>query len=164
VSINALFYGDNLDVLRRYVKDETVDLVYLDPPFNSNANYSVLFGHADGSRSAAQIQAFEDTWRWDQAAAEAFQQTVIKGGQVAAARTSTAARAGRRARLAASPQRVSARSHSNDVGGPRRCGAGLVHPPLARRRTPAESQPGAFVDPCDEGLDRSQTNARPNRI
>ena len=64
MATNALYYGDNLDVLRRYVKDETVDLVYLDPPFNSNANYSVLFGHADGTRSAAQIQAFEDTWHW----------------------------------------------------------------------------------------------------
>ena len=86
-SDNALFYGDNLDVLRRYVKDESVDLVYLDPPFNSNANYSVLFGHADGSQSAAQIQAFEDTWRWDQAAATMFQETVLGGGQVATALT-----------------------------------------------------------------------------
>jgi len=43
---NVLFYGDNLDVLRRHVKDESVDLVYLDPPFNSNADYNVLFGHA----------------------------------------------------------------------------------------------------------------------
>jgi DNA modification methylase len=82
---NALYYGDNLDVLRRYVKDETVDLVYLDPPFNSNANYSVLFGHADGKRSAAQIQAFEDTWHWDQSAAAAFQETVTQGGHVASA-------------------------------------------------------------------------------
>ncbi len=82
---NALYYGDNLDVLRRYVKDETVDLVYLDPPFNSNANYSVLFGHADGSKSDAQIQAFEDTWRWDQSAALAFQETVTQGGAVAEA-------------------------------------------------------------------------------
>ena len=82
---NLLFYGDNLDVLRRYVKDETIDLIYLDPPFNSNATYSVLFGHADGTKSDAQIQAFEDTWRWDQAAAAAFQQTVTSGGGVASA-------------------------------------------------------------------------------
>jgi DNA modification methylase len=82
---NALYYGDNLDVLRRYVKDESVDLVYLDPPFNSNANYSVLFGHADGTQSAAQIQAFEDTWRWDEAAAATFQETVTAGGDVASA-------------------------------------------------------------------------------
>lgn len=84
---NSLFYGDNLDVLRRYVHDETVDLVYLDPPFNSNANYNVLFGHTDGSRAAAQIKAFEDTWRWDQAAAAAFQKTVQAGGDVAQALT-----------------------------------------------------------------------------
>lgn len=82
---NVLFYGDNLDVLRRHVRDETVDLVYLDPPFNSNASYSVLFGHTDGSRSAAQIQAFEDTWHWDQAAAATFQETVTRGGTVATA-------------------------------------------------------------------------------
>jgi site-specific DNA-methyltransferase (adenine-specific) len=82
---NFLFYGDNLDVLRRYVKDETVDLVYLDPPFNSNASYNVLFGHADGSRAAAQIKAFEDTWRWDQAAAADFETTVQTGGPVAQA-------------------------------------------------------------------------------
>jgi len=60
---NTLYYGDNLDVLRRHVPDESVDLVYLDPPFNSNASYSVLFAEQDGSRSAAQVQAFEDTWR-----------------------------------------------------------------------------------------------------
>src|SRR5215207_9755008 len=82
---NVLFYGDNLDVLRRYVKDETVDLVYLDPPFNSNASYNVLFGHADGARAAAQIKAFEDTWRWDQSAAAAFHETVEHGGEVAQA-------------------------------------------------------------------------------
>jgi len=84
---NALFYGDNLDVLRRYVADESIDLVYLDPPFNSNANYNVLFGHADGTQAAAQIKAFGDTWRWDQAAATAFQDTVVKGGDVAQALT-----------------------------------------------------------------------------
>ena len=64
----SLYYGDNLDVLKRYVKDESVDLVYLDPPFNSNATYNVLFAEQDGSRAAAQIKAFEDTWRWDQEA------------------------------------------------------------------------------------------------
>ena len=50
---NHLYYGDNLDVLRRYVKDESVDLIYLDPPFNSNADYNVLFKARDGSGSAA---------------------------------------------------------------------------------------------------------------
>ena len=50
---NTLYYGDNLDVLRRYVKDESVDLVYLDPPFNSNADYNVLLAVRDGTRSIA---------------------------------------------------------------------------------------------------------------
>src|SRR5262245_53413964 len=63
--MNTLYYGDNLDILRRYVKDETVDLVYLDPPFKSNQDYNVLFAEQDGTRSTAQIMAFEDTWRWD---------------------------------------------------------------------------------------------------
>jgi DNA modification methylase len=71
---NLLYYGDNLDILRRYVKDESVDLVYLDPPFNSDQNYNVLFAEQNGSRSSAQIHAFEDTWRWDQSAAEAYEE------------------------------------------------------------------------------------------
>lgn len=80
--MNHLYYGDNLDVLRRYVADESVDLVYLDPPFKSDQNYNVLFAEQDGSRSAAQIHAFEDTWRWDQSAAEAYQEVVEAGGKV----------------------------------------------------------------------------------
>ncbi len=60
--MNTLYYGDNLDILRRYVKDESVDLVYLDPPFKSNQDYNVLFAEQDGTRAAAQIMAFEDTW------------------------------------------------------------------------------------------------------
>ena len=75
--------GDNLDVLRRHIKDGSVDLVYLDPPFNSAQNYNVLFAEQDGSRAAAQIQAFEDTWHWDQAAAAAYEETVERGGKVA---------------------------------------------------------------------------------
>src|SRR3990172_6720553 len=80
---NVLYYGDNLDVLRRHVKDESVDLVYLDPPFNSNANYNILFAAKDGHQAAAQIQAFEDTWRWDESAARQFAETVEAGGKVA---------------------------------------------------------------------------------
>ena len=53
---NRLYYGDNLDVLRRYVRDGTVDLVYLDPPFESDQDYNVLFAEQDGSRAAAQIR------------------------------------------------------------------------------------------------------------
>lgn len=80
---NVLYYGDNLDILRRYVKDESVDLVYLDPPFNSNATYNVLFAEQSGERAEAQIRAFEDTWQWDQADARGYQETVEHGGRVA---------------------------------------------------------------------------------
>lgn len=62
---NQLYYGDNLDVLRRYIQDESVDLIYLDPPFNSRQDYNVLFAERDGSRSSSQIMAFEDTWEWN---------------------------------------------------------------------------------------------------
>jgi len=81
----ALFYGDNLDVLQEHVRDESVDLVYLDPPFNSNANYNVLFAAQDGSRSAAQIKAFGDTWQWDRVAAAAYEDVVERGGEVSRA-------------------------------------------------------------------------------
>jgi DNA modification methylase len=84
---NTLYYGDNLDVLRRYVADESVDLVYLDPPFNSARDYNVLFEAKDGGDSAAQIAAFEDTWRWDQSAAAVFEETVSQGGVIADALT-----------------------------------------------------------------------------
>ena len=82
---NLLYYGDNLDVLRRYVADESVDLVYLDPPFKSDQTYNVLFAEQDGTRAAAQIKAFGDTWRWDQAAAGAYQEVVEAGGKVSQA-------------------------------------------------------------------------------
>lgn len=81
--MNTLYYGDNLDILQRYIKDESIDLVYLDPPFNSNANYNVLFAQKDGSQSSAQIQAFEDTWQWDQNAIQTYTREVEKGGPVA---------------------------------------------------------------------------------
>ncbi len=61
---NLLYYGDNLDILRRYIPDEAVDLVYLDPPFNSDRNYNVIFKNEAGRNSDAQLLAFEDTWHW----------------------------------------------------------------------------------------------------
>jgi len=76
---NVLYYGDNLDILRRYIKDESVDLIYLDPPFKSNQDYNVLFEERNGSRSTVLIRAFEDTWRWDRGAEEAYQDIVEKG-------------------------------------------------------------------------------------
>jgi DNA modification methylase len=80
---NTLYYGDNLDILKRYIPDESVDLVYLDPPFNSAQNYNVLFKEKDGSRAASQIRAFEDTWTWDQEDEAVFADIVMKGGKVA---------------------------------------------------------------------------------
>lgn len=59
---NQLFFGDCLTVLRESIKDESVDLIYLDPPFNSNATYNVLFRSPKGQASHAQIEAFDDTW------------------------------------------------------------------------------------------------------
>lgn len=61
---NVLYYGDNLDILRKYIPDESVDLVYLDPPFNSNRDYSVIFKDESGRKFDAQLMAFEDTWHW----------------------------------------------------------------------------------------------------
>jgi DNA modification methylase len=83
--VNRLYYGDNLDVLRRHVEDESVDLVYLDPPFNSNASYNVLFAERDGTSAASQIKAFEDTWKWDEGAARMYEEIVESGGRVSQA-------------------------------------------------------------------------------
>jgi DNA modification methylase len=80
---NQLYYGDNLDVLRRYVRDASVDLVYLDPPFNSRQEYSVLFAEKDGSRSSSQVRAFEDTWEWNLDSRQAYEEIVEAGGRVA---------------------------------------------------------------------------------
>ena len=74
---NTLYYGDNLEVLRRYVPDESVDLVYLDPPFNSNASYNVLFKERSGEESPAQIKAFTDTWEWTQESERVYEREII---------------------------------------------------------------------------------------
>ncbi len=79
---NKLYYGDNLDVLRDYIADKSVDLIYLDPPFNSRQDYNVLFAEKDGSRSASQITAFKDTWEWNLEAERAYE-IVERGGRVA---------------------------------------------------------------------------------
>jgi DNA modification methylase len=80
--VNLLYYGDNLDVLRRHISENTVDLVYLDPPFKSNQDYNVLFAEKDGTRAAAQFKAFEDTWEWNQVAAAEYEAVVEAGGKV----------------------------------------------------------------------------------
>ena len=61
ITSNTLFYGDNLPILREYVPDESIDLIYLDPPFNSNRSYNVLFKDESGQQSEAQMTAFDDT-------------------------------------------------------------------------------------------------------
>ncbi len=73
---NQLFFGDNLDILRNEIAGNSVDLIYLDPPFNSNANYNLLFQEKGGQQSTAQITAFEDTWHWDQSSNLAYQEFV----------------------------------------------------------------------------------------
>jgi site-specific DNA-methyltransferase (adenine-specific) len=77
--MNHLYYGDNLQILREQIKDESVDLVYLDPPFNSQGSYNVLFRSPTGKGSEAQIEAFGDTWHWNDSAEEAFD-AVMKCG------------------------------------------------------------------------------------
>ncbi|ROU02487.1 site-specific DNA-methyltransferase [Histidinibacterium lentulum] len=89
--MNHLYYGDNLTVLRESIADESVDLIYLDPPFNSNASYNVLFRGPKGNESTAQIEAFDDTWHWSDSAEEAFQE-VRRSNNAAAATMLTAMR------------------------------------------------------------------------
>lgn len=69
---NVLYYGDNLEILRRYIPDASVDLIYLDPPFNSNRDYNVIFRDESGNRSDAQLLAFEDTWHWGPSAESTY--------------------------------------------------------------------------------------------
>ena len=80
---NKLYFGDNLAILRDHVDDESIDLVYLDPPFNSRATYNVLFKDKNGTQSAAQITAFEDTWHWGMESECAYHEVVTAGGKLA---------------------------------------------------------------------------------
>ena len=82
---NALYYGDNLLVLREHIPDESVDLVYLDPPFNSNASYNVLFKEKTGEESPAQIKAFTDTWEWTQETQFTYELDIIRNPAVPSA-------------------------------------------------------------------------------
>jgi site-specific DNA-methyltransferase (adenine-specific) len=81
--LNRLYFGDNLAVLREQIPDESVDLIYLDPPFNSNASYNVLFKSPKGQGSEAQITAFEDTWHWTRESARTLEQLKFKHGELA---------------------------------------------------------------------------------
>ena len=82
--MNRLYYGDNLSVLRGCIDNESVDLIYLDPPFNSQATYNVLFKSTAGEKSRAQIEAFEDTWHWGDEAELAFDGVMSSGNSDAA--------------------------------------------------------------------------------
>lgn len=81
--MRKLFFGDNLDILREHVADESVDLVYLDPPFNSKTDYNLLFRSPDGEAAGAQALAFHDTWRWGETAETAYREIIASGGATA---------------------------------------------------------------------------------
>jgi site-specific DNA-methyltransferase (adenine-specific) len=73
LATNVLYYGDNVDIVRRYLPDAAVDLVYLDPPFNSNRDYNVIFRDESGNATDAQLLAFEDTWHWGPSAEATYE-------------------------------------------------------------------------------------------
>ena len=75
---NTLYYGDNLEILREYIADESIDLVYLDPPFNSKRTYNVLFKHEGGEESESQMSAFDDTWHWNMVAEQTYHELVTE--------------------------------------------------------------------------------------
>lgn len=78
---NVLYYGDNLDILRHHIPDESIDLIYLDPPFNSNRSYNVLFKETTGAGSEAQLEAFEDTWHWGPHAQATYEEVMTSPHQ-----------------------------------------------------------------------------------
>jgi len=77
--MNTLYYGDNLNIIRDYITTESIDLIYLDPPFNSSRTYNVLFKDESGNEAEAQITAFEDTWHWNHATETTYQELVTHG-------------------------------------------------------------------------------------
>lgn len=83
-SIGTLYFGDNYEILKEHIKDESVDLIYLDPPFNSNATYNRLFKSKNDEDSPSQIQAFNDTWEWGKASADYYKKLVNYGDDVSA--------------------------------------------------------------------------------
>jgi 16S rRNA G966 N2-methylase RsmD len=80
--MGTLYYGDNLDILCRYLGDETVDFVYLDPPFNSAQTCNAIFHEKDGTDAASQIKAFEDTWQWNQESEAVYRALTEQAGKV----------------------------------------------------------------------------------
>ncbi len=71
---NTLYFGDNLEILRHHINDESIDLIYLDPPFNSNRDYNVIFKEATGEEFEAQLRAFSDSWHWTPATQQALEE------------------------------------------------------------------------------------------
>ena len=80
--MGTLYYGDNLDILTRYIADASVDLVYLDPPFNSAQDYNAFFEEKDGTTAAAQIQAFKDTWDWNIESQDAYEKLSLRADRL----------------------------------------------------------------------------------
>ena len=80
--MGTLYYGDNLDIHRCYLYDESVDLIYLDPPFNSTQNYNAFFQEKDGSTTVSQIQAFGDTWTWNRESQHVYEELILEPGKV----------------------------------------------------------------------------------
>ncbi len=78
LTANTLFYGDNLPILREHIADQSIDLIYLDPPFNSNRSYNVLFKDESGQEAEAQIEAFDDTWHWGETTEHAYNELVTE--------------------------------------------------------------------------------------
>lgn len=76
MSENTLYYGDNLEILKNYINDNSIDLIYLDPPFNSKTDYNILYKEPTGEPSKAQITAFEDTWHWGEETEAMFQEII----------------------------------------------------------------------------------------
>ena len=73
---NTIYYGDNLNVMRKYIPPESIDLIYLDPPFNSKKQYNIIYKDPTGKKSESQVVAFSDTWKWDKKAEETYRELV----------------------------------------------------------------------------------------
>jgi len=76
---DVLYYGDNLEILRKHIPDNSIDLIYLDPPFSSKRDYNIIFKEPMGKGPEAQIKAFEDTWHWDRSAEDTYQDIILNG-------------------------------------------------------------------------------------
>lgn len=100
ITKNTLFYGDNLPVIRDYLADETVDLIYLDPPFNSSRSYNVLYKDESGAEAEAQMMAFEDTWHWNHSTEAQYRELIATGDKLAQILETLVAVAGRNQMMA----------------------------------------------------------------